>query len=98
MRPAKSPEPAKIFSETDARNACMKWWRQARFGMFIHHNIFSRWMDQDYKHLTSHKADSAHEDYDRLRPEKLTPDKDATANWVKAAKAGGMKYIVLTTK
>jgi len=84
--------------DTVARDARMKWWREARFGMFIHFNMFSRWMDEDYKHLCEHPDDYSREDYDRLRVSKLTPDKDAVRSWVGAAKAAGMKYVVLTTK
>ncbi|MEN6506620.1 MAG: alpha-L-fucosidase [Planctomycetaceae bacterium] len=76
----------------------MKWWREARFGMFIHYNMFSQWMDPQYKWLEEHPEANTPEDHDRLRVEKLRPDKDAVRNWIKTAHAGGMKYAVLTTK
>jgi alpha-L-fucosidase len=70
------------------------WWRQARFGMFLHWGVYSipgrgewvQWKEQipvdDYARL----ADQFHPDHF---------DADA---WAQLAKAGGMKYMVLTAR
>lgn len=84
--------------DTVGRDARMKWWREARFGMFIHYNMFSLWRDPEYAHLEKHPEEHSPAEHDRLRVAKLTPGKAAVQNWARAAKAAGMKYIVLTTK
>ncbi len=85
-------------NDVAAKDARMKWWREARFGMFIHYNMFSQWMDSEYKWLEEHPEANTPAEHDRLRVVKLNADKDAVRNWVKTAHAGGMKYAVLTTK
>ncbi len=72
----------------------LRWWAEARFGMFIHWGPVS---------LTGHEIGWARGDqvpvaeYDQLYTKFNPTEFDATA-WVKTAKEAGMKYIVLTTK
>jgi len=69
-------------------------WRARRFGMFIHWGPVS---------LTGHEISWSRGDqtpiekYDNLYKE-FNPVKFNADDWVAAAKAAGMKYIVLTTK
>ena len=89
--------------ETAAQHdARMKWWNEARFGMFIHWGIYSvpagEWNGQkDYAEWfleQTHMPVSQYEKYaDQFNPVKF----DATA-WVRAAKDAGVKYIVITSK
>jgi alpha-L-fucosidase len=82
--------------------ARLAWFREARFGMFIHWGVYSvpagewngktgygEWFLQETKIPVSEYEKFA----DQFNPVKF----DAKA-WVKAAKDAGMKYIVITSK
>src|ERR1051325_8031992 len=91
--------------ETPAqRDARMAWWREARFGMFIHWGLYSQaagewdgkpapgageWIMNDMQICVSQCK--------RLVPQ-FDPEKFNARCWVRAAKGAGMKYIVITTK
>ena len=84
------------------RDQRMKWWREARLGMFIHWGLYAipagKWGDR-----TDHAEwirDTAHipvHEYEKLLA-KFNPVKFNAEKWVEMAKAAGMKYIVITTK
>jgi alpha-L-fucosidase len=92
---------AETKAEFDQR---MEWFREARFGMFIHWGLYSvpagEWkgqkFDSNVEWIQSH-AKIPVADYtplkDRFNPAKYDPEA-----WVKLAKDAGMKYIVITTK
>jgi len=88
----------------EQRDARMKWWREARFGMFIHWGIYSvpagtyngkkiggigEWIMNRGKIPVARYAEYAKE----FNPVKFNADE-----WVKIAKDAGMKYIVITSK
>ena len=71
-----------------------KWWREARFGMFIHFGAYSvagrgEWV-KSFERTTT-------ENYQKYVDAFNPVDFDAK-KWAKAAKAAGMKYAVLTAK
>src|SRR5438552_1745720 len=82
----------------------MSWFREARFGMFIHWGIYAQlagsydgkptkgageWIMQDMKIPTSR--------YEKLVGQ-FNPVKFDARQWVKIARDAGMKYIVITSK
>jgi alpha-L-fucosidase len=82
----------------------MQWWRQARFGMFIHWGVYSvpagtyngkqidgigEWIMNNGKIPVAEYKAYAKE----FNPVKYNPDA-----WVRLAKEAGMKYIVITSK
>ena len=72
----------------------LQWWRDSRFGMFIH------WGPVSLKGTEigwSRGAQVPVAEYDQLYT-KFNPAKFDADAWVAAAKQAGMKYIVLTTK
>jgi alpha-L-fucosidase len=88
---------AQTKQDKDNYESLMKkteWWREARFGMFIHFGLYSipargEWVksaekisDEDYKKY-----------FDEFNPRDFNP-----REWAKIAKAAGMKYAVLTAK
>ncbi len=86
------------------RNARMQWWREARFGMFIHWGVYAvpagtyqgrqiggigEWIMWNAQiPVNEYKAFARQFD-----PVKYDPDA-----WVRLAKEAGMKYIVITSK
>jgi alpha-L-fucosidase len=82
---------------TDGYDAAMKrtqWWREARFGMFIHFGLYAvpargEWVKSIEK--------ISNEDYQKYFDE-FNPIDYNPREWAKAAKAAGMKYAVMTAK
>lgn len=71
-----------------------QWWREARFGMFIHFGAYAvaargEWVKSNERLTT--------EQYQKYVDAFYPADFDAK-KWAKAAKAAGMKYAVLTAK
>jgi alpha-L-fucosidase len=86
-------------AEKDAR---MQWWRDARFGMFIHWGIYSVpagvYGDVDtYGEWIMHHAQIPVEQYEKYA-EQYNPVQFDADQWVLMAKDAGMKYIVITSK
>jgi alpha-L-fucosidase len=95
------PAAAETPAEKDAR---MGWWRDARFGMFIHWGLYSipagRWDGKSVPGAAEWLLHNAHikiADYEPLR-EQFNPVKFNARDWVRLAKRAGMKYIVITSK
>jgi alpha-L-fucosidase len=95
--PAQAPPPP---AHTD--NGRMDWWRDARFGLFIHWGLYST-LAGEWKGSTGHAewirttARIPVGEYDTLVP-RFNPVKFDPDAWVKAAKDAGMRYVVITTK
>lgn len=85
----------KIGNETpQQKEQRMKWWTDARFGMFIHWGLYAlparhEWVKKREK-LTTEQYQKY---FDHFNPDEFHPK-----DWAKKAKAAGMKYAVLTTK
>lgn len=80
----------------------MEWWREARFGMFIHWGLYAvpagEWGDsKDHAEWIRTTAQIPLETYDQFVGQFNPIHFDAT-EWVQMAKAAGMKYIVITSK
>jgi alpha-L-fucosidase len=86
------------------RDARMKWWREARFGMFIHWGLYAV-PAGEYKGKRSKNigewimewANIPRAEYEKFAPQ-FNPVKFNAAQWVRIAKDAGMKYIVITSK
>ena len=88
-------------------DAKMSWWREARFGMFVHWGLYSglagTWegkpaakgggMEWLQKYV---KADT--ETYAKAAIPKFKPTPGFAREWAKLAKQAGCRYIVFTTK
>ena len=101
QRSANDAVSKETLKQKDAR---MEWWREARFGMFIHWGVYSvpagiyrgkeipgigEWIMNNAKIPMAGYQKYAK----RFNPVKYDPDA-----WVKLAKEAGMKYIVITSK
>lgn len=88
----------------EAFRARMKWFNDARFGMFIHFGLYSQlggiYNGQEvggYAEWIQSSADIAADEYTRLI-NTWKPTKFNARKIVKLAKKAGMKYLVITTK
>jgi alpha-L-fucosidase len=91
---------AKILTEENSPK--MKWWKDAKFGMFIHWGIYAvpagKWENTTtYGEWIMHTAKIPRSQYSALAKE-FNPIKFNAEEWVKLAKAAGQKYIVITSK
>ena len=93
-----------VFSQQISKDERMKWWREARFGMFIHWGVYS----VPAGTYDGHKIDRIGEwimnrgkipvaEYQKFAKQ-FNPVKFDADAWVRMAKNAGMKYIVITAK
>ena len=71
-----------------------EWFREARFGMFIHWGVYSllgkgEWVMENDRMTVA--------DYEKLPP-RFDPADYEPAEWVRIAKDAGMRYITITSK
>ena len=98
-------EPADPSSEQAAREQRIQWWREARFGMFIHWGLYAIpggvWKDKvhptGYSEWIMFDEKIPAKEYAQLA-EKFNPVKFDAAAWTAIARKAGMKYMVLTAK
>jgi len=105
VRAEEAADPNPYANETkEQKDARMKWWREARFGMFIHWGVYSvpagtyrgkqiggigEWiMNWGKIPVAEYKAFAK-----QFNPVKYKPE-----DWVLLAKEAGMKYMVITSK
>ncbi|MDT7812031.1 MAG: alpha-L-fucosidase, partial [Acidobacteriaceae bacterium] len=102
---ANHPVAALQDTETAAqRDARMAWWREARFGMFIHWGLYSipagTWNGKQVPGIGEwimNRGSIPVADYKALAP-KFNPTAFNAHDIVALAKSAGMKYIVITAK
>jgi alpha-L-fucosidase len=76
------------------RERRMRWWHEARFGMFIHWGLYSvlgrhEWaMEEEGIPIAEYQ----------LLANRFTPPPNAARAWARLAKQAGQKYMVMTTK
>jgi len=80
----------------------MRWWKDAKFGMFIHWGIYSvpagKWGEKTtYGEWIMHSAKIPRAEYAALAKQ-FNPTGFNADEWVKLAKEAGQKYIVITSK
>ena len=81
--------------ETDSQKAeRMKWWTDARFGMFIHWGLYALPARHEWVKNAERMTNEQYQKYFEM----FNPDMWDPHEWAKMAKAAGMKYVVLTAK
>ena len=78
----------------ETRDERIKWWREARFGLFIHYGLYSLVGRNEWVMAIEN---SSVEEYEKLA-DQFNPKPGAPRTWVELAKKAGMKYIVFTTR
>ncbi len=92
--------PAQAAPDPDA--ARLAWWREARFGLFIHWGLYAipagEWNgNRGHGEWIRETARIPVGEYEKFR-DQFNPVKFDADAWVKLAKDAGMKYIVITSK
>jgi alpha-L-fucosidase len=72
----------------------LRWWREAKFGMFIHWGLYSALGRHEW--VMENEAIPIKE-YEQLA-DRFNPQPNAARAWAALAKRAGMKYMVMTTK
>jgi len=93
-----------LLETKQQRDERMKWWREARFGMFIHWGLYAV-PAGTYKgkriagigEWIMERADIPLSEYEQFAKQ-FNPVKFNADQWVRIAKNAGMKYIVITSK
>jgi alpha-L-fucosidase len=72
----------------------MKWWHEAKFGMFIHFGLYSQHARHEWAMENEAIPVGEYMPLDKV----FDPAPGFARNWARLAKAAGMKYMVMTTK
>ncbi|MFB3826879.1 MAG: alpha-L-fucosidase [Bryobacteraceae bacterium] len=93
---AQTPDPA--------RERRLQWWREARFGMFIHWGLYAvpagEWKGKPIAGIGEwimNRARIPVAEYEQLARQ-FNPVKFNAEEWVQLARDAGMKYLVITSK
>jgi len=72
----------------------MKWWTEARFGLFIHWGLYALPARHEWVKSREKISDETYQTYfDHFNPDLYNP-----AEWARTARNAGMKYFVVTAK
>jgi len=86
---------AQLPKETEVQKAeRLKWWTDARFGMFIHWGLYALPARHEWVKNAERMTNEQYQKYFEM----FNPDMWDPHEWAKMAKAAGMKYVVLTAK
>ena len=82
------------LAKADSQDAHVQWWRDAKFGLFIHWGLYAipgrgEWVQWNEQIPVNEYAKLA----DQFNPTNFTP-----ASWTELAKSAGAKYTVLTSR
>jgi alpha-L-fucosidase len=110
VSPAWAAEPtdeaAELARWSADRDQRLAWWREARFGMFIHWGLYSAaggsWngkeYSQHYAEWIQNWAAVPCDEYARTTKPLFTPDPGVADAWADLAREAGMRYAVMTSK
>ena len=92
--PDDSHQEADRRTNSQQQDSRLRWWRDARFGMFVHFGPVSL---KGTEIGWSRGKEVPEEEYDQLY-KRFDPRKFDADTWVTVAKAAGMRYLVFTSK
>ncbi|QOJ00244.1 MAG: alpha-L-fucosidase [Phycisphaeraceae bacterium] len=101
--PAHEPAVAVAVAPDPEHEARMAWWREARFGLFIHWGLYAipagEWPGRGDHHgeWIRDTARIPRDEYARLA-ERFNPTAFDADAWVALARDAGMRYLVITSK
>ncbi|MFM8372296.1 MAG: alpha-L-fucosidase [Bacteroidota bacterium] len=93
---------AQSVETPDQRAKRMSWWKEAKFGLFIHWGIYSVAAGEyngqkNYGEWLMNEARISVPEYEKFAPQ-FNPVQFDADEWVRLARNAGMKYIVITSK
>ena len=101
---AQAPAPDRDAKAQAAHDARMEWWREGRFGMFIHWGLYAvpagEWNGKPVKGIGEWIMNVAKipvKDYEKLAAQ-FNPTKFDAEAWAQLAEDAGMKYLTITSK
>ena len=88
------------------RDTRMQWWREARFGMFVHWGLYSipagQWGERKWEkggvEWIQQRAGVPADDYEKELIPQFKPKSDFAQEWASIAKTAGCRYLVFTSK
>lgn len=97
-----TPQTKPVAETAEQRDARMAWWREAKFGLFIHWGVYAvpagKWGERDtHGEWIMHSAKIPVATYRDLA-QRFNPVKYDAVEWVRVAEEAGMRYIVITSK
>jgi alpha-L-fucosidase len=100
-----SPEMAWWRQSMEGHDARIEWWREARFGMFVHWGVYSglggTWQGHQVKGYAEHIQRILKIPIPVYREQvagKFNPTQFNADDWIRAAKEAGMGYFIITAK
>ncbi len=96
-----------VKESVEQRDARMEWWRDARFGMFVHWGLYSglagTWEGKPVAKTggmewIQQRVEADTETYAQRAIPLFRPTENFASKWAKLAKAAGCRYLVFTTK
>jgi alpha-L-fucosidase len=101
---ASAPPAGAATSKPMSQDEKMKWFREAKFGLFIHWGLYAvpagTWKGQQIQGIGEwimNRAKIPVKEYEQLAGQ-FNPTKFNAEEWVQMAEDAGMKYIVITSK
>jgi len=101
----RAPAIEELTPAVATRDARLAWWREARFGMFVHWGVYSHlggvWQGRKYGGYAEHiqRAQKIPMPvYRKEVVEKFNPVRFNADKWVDLAKQAGMGYFIITAK
>ena len=103
--PPRAPSRESLVTTPAERDARLGWWREARFGMFVHWGVYSSlsgtWAGKAYGGYGEHIQRMAKIPIPVYRREvagKFNPVDFNADEWIRLAKEAGMGYFIITAK
>jgi alpha-L-fucosidase len=88
------PAPASSPAPTADQIRRLKWWKEARYGLFIHYGLYSLHGRQEW---AVEKEAIPWSEYESLA-RRFSPKPGVAKEWVRIAQAAGARYMVVTAK
>ena len=87
--------PREYLKQTAATRAeRLRWWQEARFGMFVHWGLYSQLGRHEW---VMNRERIPAEEYEKLA-DTWHPKERPAREWARLARQAGIKYLVMTTK
>ena len=91
---ATAPSTPADLKQAATREERMKWWHEAKFGMFIHWGLYSLIGQHEWAKEVEGVPIPQYE----ILAKHFKPKPNAARDWARLAKKAGQKYMVMTTK